>query len=241
MIAKAKGIILHHIKYSDTGIVIQVYTREYGRLSLLAKGVRNKKAGKQAALFQPMFVHDMVFYFRPSRSMHILKDFSASYAPSDIYSDIKKSCIAVFLGEVLNSVLKEESPHIELFDFIEDSVKYLDSCRTGFVNFHIAFLIGLSSLLGFEPSKRCDPEDIYFDMQNGIFIAAPPFHSNYASREISDIFAVFFNTSYDMMSNIRISGALRNEVLDNIIKYYSVHLPGLKKINSLEILKEIFS
>jgi hypothetical protein len=34
---------------------------------------------------------------------------------------------------------------------------------------------------------------------------------------------------------------LRNEILETIVKYYSLHLPGLKKINSLEVLKAVFS
>jgi len=42
------------------------------------------------------------------------------------------------------------------------------------------------------------------------------------------------------MDSIRLSGEVRNKVLDTIIRYYSVHLPGLKKINSLDIMKEIF-
>ncbi len=70
----------------------------------------------------------------------------------------------------LTSVLKEESPHEEMFDFIEDSIVYFDSCREGFANFHIAFLAGLSSFLGFEPGQKLNKEDLFFDMQNGIFV-----------------------------------------------------------------------
>ena len=62
---------------------------------------------------------------------------------------LKKSCVAIFLGEVLTSVLKEESPHEEMFDYIEESIIYFDNCKEGYANFHIAFLAGLSSFLGF--------------------------------------------------------------------------------------------
>jgi len=240
MIVKTKGIILHQIKYTDSGIVVQTYTREYGRLSFLVKGLRNKKSGKHASLFQSLFIHDMVFYYKPSRSMQVLKEFSVSYSPSDIYMNIKKSCIAVFLGEVMNSILREESPHPQLYDFIDSSIRYFDACSTGYANFHIAFLIGLTSYLGFEPGKRIDPENCYFDMLNGTFVSIPPLHSDCADPEISDILSAFFNTSYELMDSIRLSGELRNKVLDTIIRYYSVHLPGLKKINSLDIMKEIF-
>jgi DNA repair protein RecO (recombination protein O) len=173
--------------------------------------------------------------------MQVLKEFSVLYSPADIQSNIKKSCIAIFLGEVLTSVLREESPHEELFDYINDSIRYFDECREGFLNFHIAFLSGLSAFLGFEPGKRDDPENAFFDMVNGIFVQLPPVHGNYAAADVSDILSRFFITSWDAMDNITLSGSKRNEVLETLLRYYSLHLPGLKKINSLEILKEVFS
>ena len=240
MLYKTKGIILHQIKYTDSGIIAQVYTREFGRQSILIKGMRSKKSGKHNVLFQPMFILDLVFYYRESRNIQILKEFSVSYSPSDIYADVKKSCMAVFIAEILATVLKEETPNHELFDFIEDSIKYLDNCESGCANFHIAFLIGLSSFLGFEPGLRTDPEEKYFDLINGTFVSLPPLHSSYADPQVSDILACFFSTSFDRMKCIPLSGSVRDKVLETIIRYFRIHLPGLKKINSLDVLKEIF-
>ncbi|MDP4223501.1 MAG: DNA repair protein RecO [Bacteroidota bacterium] len=240
MLQKTRVIILHQIKYSDSGIIVQTYTRDFGRQSILVRGVRSSKSGKHNALFQPMFILDTVFYRKESRSVQTMKEYSVSYAPSDIYSEIKKSTVAVFLGEFLMSVLKEESPHIELFRFIEDSIKYFDRLREGYANFHIAFLIGLSSFLGFEPGRRIVPEDRYFDLKNGAFVRLPPPHGDFAEKNISDVLAAFFSTSFGNTGKVPLSGSLRNEVLETLIKYYSIHLPGLRKINSLEVLKEIF-
>ena len=241
MLHKTKGIILHRIKYTDSGIIVQVYTRDFGRQSIMIKGMRSSKSGKHNVLFQPMFILELVFYYKESRDVQLLKEFSAYLSPADIYADIRKSCIAVFLAEILTTVLREESPNFELFDYIEESIKYLDGCKSGYANFHIAFLSGLSSYLGFEPGKRSDPEHKYFDLLNGTFVSLPPLHSAFANPEISDILAEFFSTSFDNMSTIPLTGALRNEVLETIIKYFSVHLPGLKKINSIDVLKEIFT
>ena len=68
----------------------------------------------------------------------------------------------------------------------------------------------------------------------------PPLHSAYAEPHVSDILAEFFQVSFDQIRNIPLTGSLRNEVLETIIRYFSIHLPGLKKINSLDILKDIF-
>lgn len=240
MIDKTGAIVLHQVKYTDTGIIVQVYSRKFGRICFIIKGMRNKKAGRHNIHFQPLSILDLVIYYKESRGMQVLKESSVSYAPADIQNNIKKSCIAIFLGEVLTSVLKEESPHEELFDYIRDSIVYFDTTRDRFLNFHIAFLTGLSAFLGFEPGKREDPEKVFFDMMNGIFVTLPPPHGNYASPEISDIISKFLVTSWDRMDDIILSGYMRNETLETLIRYYSLHLPGLKKINSLEILKEVF-
>lgn len=241
MLEKTRGIILNQIKYTDSGIVARLYTRNFGRQSFLIKGMRNKKAGKHNILFQPLFILDLEMNYKASREMQVLKEFSVSFTPYDIHSNIKKSCVAIFLGEVLTSVLKEESPHEEMFDYIEESIIYFDRCKEGFANFHISFLAGLSSFLGFEPGPRTSVDDAFFDMTNGIFVPIPPVNGNYAKEEVSGILADFFDASYETAANIALTGTLRNEVLETLVRYYSLHLPGLKKINSLEVLKEVFS
>ncbi len=240
MLEKTRGIVLSKIKYTDSGIIARVYTRKFGRQSLIIKGMRKRKAGKHTVLLQPMFILDVVMYYKESREMQILKEFSAAFTSYDIYSNVKKSCVAIFLGEILTSVLKEESPNEEMFDYIEESIVYFNSSTENFANFHIAFLAGLSSFLGFEPNMQTNPENLFFDMTNGKFVPTPPVHGNYANEEVSGILAEFFRTSYGQISKIALSGIQRNEVLDTIVKYFSHHLPSLKKINSLAVLKEVF-
>jgi DNA repair protein RecO (recombination protein O) len=241
MLEKTRGIILNQIRYTDSGIIARLYTRKFGRQSFLIRGMRSRKSGKHNILFQPMYILDLEISYKESREMNVLKEFSVSYSPYDIYSDIKKSSVAIFLGEVLTSVLREESSHEEMFDYIEKSIIYFDNCREGYANFHIAFLAGLSSFLGFEPGTRKDANDSFFDMTNGIFVPVPPVHGNYANKNVSDILAKVFISSYDTIRNITLKGGMRNEVLDTLLRYYSLHLSGLKKINSLEVLKEVFN
>ena len=48
----APAYILHHRPYRDTSRIFEVLTREHGRLSLFARGVRGPKA-KLASILQP--------------------------------------------------------------------------------------------------------------------------------------------------------------------------------------------
>lgn len=241
MLKSTKGIILQKIKYSDSGIIVQAYTRDSGRVALMARGMRNKKSGKHNVLFQPMFILEMVYYYRESREIQMLKEFSSSYTPYSIYSDVKKSCIAVFLSEILGSVLREETANPELFEYLEDSIILLDKLDSGYSNFHIAFLAGLCRYLGFEPAGSYNPANKFFDLLNGSFVPLPPVHSSYANERVSGILLSFFKEPFKDMNKILLNGPSRDEALDTIIRYFTIHLPGLKKINSLEVMKEIFN
>jgi DNA repair protein RecO (recombination protein O) len=241
MIDKTRGIVLHQIRYAESGIIAWIYTRKFGRQSFMIRGAGNRKKGKHSIFFQPLSILDMIIYFRESDEMHSLKEFSVAYSPSDIYLNIRKTSVAIFLGEVLSSVLREETPNEPLFDFIESSVHYFDSCPEDYANFHIAFLAGLSSYLGFEPSARGPLANKFFDMMNGTFVAYRSGHDYYADEEISAILAQFFSSTYEETNTIILNGTLRNITLDTLVRFYSLHLPGLKKIKSLEVLKEVFS
>jgi DNA repair protein RecO (recombination protein O) len=241
MIEKTKGIVLHQIKYTDSGIIAHLYTKDFGRVSLLIKGMRKKKSGKHNIMFQPLSIIEIEMYHKPSREVQVLKEFSVTYSPYNIHTDIRKSSVAMFLGEVLSAILREESPHAELFDYIEQSIVYFDMSKENFANFHISFISGLSSYLGFEPSVPDSSEDVFFDMKEGSFVPVPPVHGFYADETISGILSKFFRSSYESANEIKLTGKQRNDVLDSLITFYSLHLPGLKKINSLEILREVFS
>ena len=240
MFEKTKCITLNSVKYSDTSIIVRLYSREYGRISLMVKGANSRKKGKQSIMFQPFFILDIEIYYKTSRELQIMKESTVAFAPHNIYSDVKKSCVAMFLGEVLTSILKEESPNVELFDFIEESVKYYDQSSDGFVNFHLAFLAGLSSFLGFEPSKKKNDNQIFFDMKNGRFSEMPPVHGYYSGMENSAILARIFASSFDSVKNIALTGKQRNEILDDLLHYYNLHLTGLTSVKSLEVMKEVF-
>ncbi len=241
MLEKTKGIVLHSIKYSDSGIVVRLFTSKFGRMSVLIRGIGRKKTGKHHMMFQPLFILDMEMYYKPSREMQLVKECSLMHPFYNMISDVRKSSVAIFLGEVLSSVLGEETANTLMFEYIENAILWFDAAQDDFANFHIAFLTGLTRYLGIEPVKRQDKNEVYFDLRNGRFLISPPLHGDYSNDNISVILSAFLSSSPVEAGKISLTGKQRNEVLETIMKYYSIHLPALKKINSLDILKEVFS
>lgn len=241
MIEKSRGIVLQQIKYSDSGIITRFYTRDHGGLSILVKGMRQKRSGKHNVYFQPLYILDMEIYNKDGRGIQLLKEFTPSFIPEGIQTNMKKTCTALFLGEVLSAVIREEEVNAPLFDYIEKSVKYFDACVEPFANFHVSFLAGLCKYLGFAPQVKADEDAVYFDFVNGKFVVMPPVHGGYANEEVSGILLQFFQSSFDEANHIKLSGRLRDTVLDTVLDYYSTHVTLTRKINSLDVLKEVFS
>ena len=239
MLVKTKAILLHHVRHSDNSLIAQFYTLDYGRLSVMVKGVSTKKGNARYLYFQPLYIFDIEIYYHDSRDLHILKELSLAFTPVEMPFDIHKSTIALFLSEVLYSVIREEDVNRKLFSFIETSVISLDEMKEGISNFHLWFLISLSAFTGIGPTPTSD-EECFFDMMNGQFVMNPPLHPDYLEPSPAGILNRFLRSGSEQIGSIKMSGEERTVLLDQVIRYYNLHLPGMRRIRSLQVLNDVF-
>ncbi|HCC72016.1 MAG TPA: DNA repair protein RecO [Bacteroidales bacterium] len=241
MLEKTEGIVLHTIKYSDSGIISHIFTKKYGRLSFMAKGVRNKKGMIRKAYFQPLQPLSIEFYYREKKDLHIIKEASPLFNYINLHYDIRRNSMILFLGEVLYKALRPAGPDEKLYEFLIDSLDYLDNESNLIPNFHIGFIIGLTKYLGIAPSNNYSTHLQYFDMQNGVYTADPPLHGYYMGKEYSLLLNNFLESNITECNNMHISGSTRRDFLNDILGFYSLHLPGFKNIKSLKIYSEIYN
>ncbi|MFP4488874.1 MAG: DNA repair protein RecO [Bacteroidales bacterium] len=241
MLEKTEGIVLHTIKHSDTGIITHIFTKKYGRLSFIVKGVNSKKGNTRKVYFQSLQPLSIEFYYREKRDLHIIKEACPLFNYSNLPYDINRNSIIMFLAEVLYKALKETGPDEHLYQYLIESLEYLDAENGPVPNFHIGFIIGLARFLGFAPSNNFSSTLPYFDMQNGIYISAPPLHGYYMEKEYSALLNTFLRSNIADCNNISLSGHKRKEFLDDMLLFYSLQLSGFKNLRSLKIYSEIFS
>jgi len=220
MLQKTRGIVLHHIKYGDSSIILKAYTRDKGRQSLMVKGVRRKKSKNKINLFSILNILNIEYYAHEARELSLIREASRVRTYQSIPFDLKKSSMAMFIAEVLLHCLKEESPDEDLYDFIENSLEYFDNMEEGFENFHIAFLIKLTRYLGILPS-----------MEEKIL------KGNQTWRVINELLV----NNYNNPTSFSMNQKNRNILLEEIIKYYTKNGYKIDKTNSLDILKQLFS
>jgi DNA repair protein RecO (recombination protein O) len=240
-IESTQAIVLQHIKYGDTSLICQVYTENFGRRSFLFKGVRSKSSKIHPNILQTLFIINLQAYFKEGKDISLVKEASAGIIFTHFPYDNKKSAQAFFMAEILNKCLREEEPNRVLYAFIRNSVEYFDLMDFGSANFHILFLVKLSKHLGFYPSVRENPEEMIFDMKEGIYRENFPQHQEYIDPENSSILQEILNKNYDQLSGLEMNQRMRNELLDYVLKFYSIHIEGITRLKSLIILKELFN
>ncbi len=227
MLHKTRGIVLNFIRYGETSVIVRVFTDKFGLQSYLVNGVRSKKSKYKIGLFQPLTLLDMVVYHKQQQGLNRLSELRINYPLQHVPFSMKRSSIALFITEVLMQCLRSEEEEPRLFQFLYESVVFLDTCKEGFENFHLQFLLRLSAYLGFAPGMA---EDLYTEVKNGTFDA------QMFSNELS---ALNLLLQSELGATVKISNAARRKLLEILLNFYQMHVPNFKPVKSVDILKQV--
>lgn len=138
------AIVLSLQPHSDKAFVLHAYTRAGGRINYRVYGLGRKNA---IGVYTPLsLVQITTSAPSPSRPPTVKE--AAPIASFRFQHSPYKNSIALFLSEVLYHVLRHPMPDEPMFDFIVEAIRELDVTDTP-QNFHLQFLVGLASKLGF--------------------------------------------------------------------------------------------
>ena len=215
MIQNTELIVLHTTKFGENSLVVHTLSRDYGRRSFFVRG-----AGKrQMSLFLPLNILEADIQESSKTTLFTARNISSRHPLSGIRNNLYKNSMTMFMSEVLFRVLKEGADEQGLYQWCEKNILLLDAIQTDFSNFHIRFLLEMTMVLGFSPEARnLEP-----------FVGE---HYPIAERFMKEPFAE------SML--IPLSGKVRNELSEEILKYIEFHTESAVNVNSLKVLHEIF-
>lgn len=240
MLYKTRGIFLHKINYSETSLIVQVYTEKFGLQSYLLRGVRQRKSRISANILQHLAILNMEVYYRESANLQKIKEIGVDHHFRELPYNVWKSSIALFINEVLHKSIREQEANLPLFRFIEYAVIFLDNTAERITNFHLVFLNQLSRYLGFYPQHNFSEKRPYFDLLDGNFSDAMN-HAYMLDDKQSKNFIALLNLTFETMNQMRFSHNEHSEILGKLLEYYALHLPGFGDIRSAGVLKTVFS
>jgi DNA repair protein RecO (recombination protein O) len=237
MYETTEGILLRKTPYSSSSAVVSFYTRKYGQISFLVRGLGRK--GGKSAMLQPLNQLELTYSYKPSKQLQSLSAMQLlnPSKSSDIHP--YKAPVALFLCEILYKTLREEAPDEELYQFISRSLLEFETYEYD-PDFHLIFLLKLTSFFGFQPNGTPTAPNSYFDLVDGCFVSDKNQSLHVLDPEEAE---VIYKLSQKELLNepISFTNRQRRRALRNITEYYQIHLEGMGKIKSLEVLSEIFS
>ena len=240
MIRKTRGIVLHTTRYGESSLVVHCYTEQSGRQTFMVKGVRKSRKQNRSNLFQALFILDFEIYHKDSREIQLVKEVNRALPLNSLPFDITKSTQAIFMAEILYRVVREEEPNPMLANFLISSIQYLDTMEEPSPDFHIIFMFQLSKHLGFYPQKNFGEGHFFFNLVSGQFITHAGEPETHLDREASELWNRYLLTDIQSVNKEKFNGSQRKLTLDNLVRFYKLHVEGMGEIRSLEVLHDFF-
>lgn len=235
MLISTPGIVLHSTKYSDTSLIVKIYTYEQGTQSFIIKGAFSKKGKLRASLFMPMAQLQITYNDPNKDTLKFLKDVSRSDTSMNIQFDPVKSAILLFYNEILYKLLFDAGPDPMLFRFIAEEIHHVETLEHGLADLPIRFLLRLSKALGFYPENNYSEQTCHFSLEEcrfqSYFIDERTELPQTQSRYLSELLRG--------TGNIPASRTLRTSLLHYLISYLHTHHEQIRDIASADVLASV--
>lgn len=241
MLHKTRGIVLKTTLYSESSVVVQIFTEKFGIQSYMINGVKKPKAKIRMNMLQPLHLVDMIVYHKSNTSIQRVSELRPAPIFRSIPYDIIKSTIVLFLNEVLYKSIRQQTTDEHLFDFIFNAICWFDETEDLNVNFHLAFLLKLSRFLGFAPSTQTKSDQSFFDLQEGEFRSTIPVHPYFLDKQDATLFISLFSMPFEKIIEINMENQTRRVILDKILVYYTLHTASFGEIRSHQVLEDVLS
>jgi len=236
---ESKGIIFRNIKYGESSIICDIYTEDKGLRSFIVSGVRNAKSKTAAGIYRPLHIVQLTAYDAGSGKLARIKEIHFDYVFQYINIHVVRSGMALFMLEIARNALRNDEADPDLFRFIRDSLIKLDASEQISPLFHIKFMIELSHILGFGALPNRNENTVIFDLLNGQFDIEGEVIQYRMDKEVSHHFFTLLECETEKIGELQIPKNIRMQMLDDLITYFRLHVPGFKEIMSKDVLMKI--
>lgn len=118
-----EGVILKRTPYKENDMILHVYTKDYGKIGIHARGIR-KLTSKNARACQDMMVSEMTI--RLKKGLSSLIKASPLHYLRHIKENIDSEIIGNYILEYYYRYIEENHPSLEEYEMLIDSLNALD-------------------------------------------------------------------------------------------------------------------
>ncbi len=216
-------------------LILHAFTFQLGWISFFHR-VGGKD--KSRALFQSMTLIELDFEFKENKDLQQGVKISLSQTFPNIYNQVARMSVAMFMAEVLRKSLHKHYVNHALFLHCAEMLEDLNE-KEDFAIVPIQFMIGLTQALGFEIVPPSDPGFYRFDPEEGCFTTAASKALAQLDIESSKSFILLFEGMGDFAASINIPAHHRKAILRVLLVFLKAHLGMNLEIKSHEVLEVV--
>lgn len=240
-ISNVEGFVLREFPYRESSKIIEVFTKNHGKISIIAKGVLNKKSPNLSSAQR--FVKASYNLYKSGEKFFGIKDASLikSYSKSNKNFDIiiYKSAICDLLLRTIDFDQKDF-----VYNLLDKTFDSFEKASENYFNIFLCFLLKYISFSGFKPNlKECsmcgmkiNPNDAYFSIKDGGMLdsACKKIKNDIVfltREEYLYIFKLIY-TPTDLVSKINLN--IEKKKMINLVTSYVLECLEIKKFSSLD-------
>lgn len=222
MIENIEGIILNTRNYNDTSKILDIFTKKYGVIGVIAKGCKSLKSNLRSVTDKLTYATFTIYYKKDKLS--ILTEASVINNFNNIKKDIEKISYASYLLDLTNQVYKQNNS-TDLYDYL---ISALNKINEGFNNLVITNIIELKYLdyLGIMPNLEgcivCGSKNVVTLSSDKGGYLCKNCHTNepVTSDKAIKLVRMYYYVDIDKISKLDLSKDVINEVNNFIDDYY---------------------
>lgn len=207
---RTEGIILKRTDYGEADRILTIFTQKKGKLRVLARGVRKMESRKGGNV---ELLNWATLFLAEGRNMDVLTEVEVKDAFGSIKESLVKAGYAYHILELLDRLLPEREPHLDLFNLTTETLTLMDKePRQVIIR---AFEVKLIRALGFWSLSEVTSED----------------------KNLLQVLEVLAQGSWEEIISLSIDEGKANELEQQINAYLERVLEG--KLKSRNFLKRI--
>ncbi|ANB61024.1 DNA repair protein RecO [Anoxybacteroides amylolyticum] len=123
MFEKCEAIVLRTVDYGETNKIVTLWTREWGKVAVMARGA--KKPSSRLSSVTQLFTYGY-YLVQKSRGVGSLQQAEVIDSLRGIRENIFATAYASYIVELTDKVTEEQRPNPYLFEFLLQTLKYMN-------------------------------------------------------------------------------------------------------------------
>jgi DNA repair protein RecO (recombination protein O) len=154
-----EGIVLKHFNLGETDQIITFFTRDHGKISLLAKGVRKITSKRAGSLDLFSLVRAAAVSGRGQ--LDTLTEVQLLTAHQNWKKHLGRIALAYQLCEIVDKLTPDNQPHPQVFDILHSSLSQIGELDINWKDEIACWILDIVKELGYWPKNQDFSGDIY--------------------------------------------------------------------------------